>query len=106
MTDASDEWPTDPRRAIARRLATRTIREPARKLLRQGWSSGQSGEGKQAQARPSFLKKRSKKLLPVLASAFADGLSPDNQKFFGSRQAGAAFFSKKTLSSFTRLPWD
>jgi len=36
------------------------------------------------------LKKRSKKLLSVLASAFPDGLSPDNQKFFGS------FFQKRT----------
>jgi hypothetical protein len=34
------------------------------------------------------LKKRSKKRLPVLASAFPDGLSLDNQKFFGSRRAG------------------
>jgi hypothetical protein len=40
--------------------------------------AGQPGEGKQAQARPAFLKKRSKRRLPVLASAFADGLSPDN----------------------------
>jgi hypothetical protein len=66
--------------------------------LYQGGASneaGQSGEGKRTQARPSFLKKRSKKLLPVLASAFPDGLSPDNQKFFGSRRPGAAFFSKK-----------
>jgi hypothetical protein len=54
--------------------------------------AGQSGKGKQAQARPSFLKKRSKKRLPVLASAFPDGLSPDNQKFFGS------FFQKRTTS--------
>jgi hypothetical protein len=51
---------------------------------------GQSGEGKQAKARPSFLKKRSKKLLTDWASAFLDGLSPDNQKFFGS------FFQKRT----------
>jgi hypothetical protein len=51
---------------------------------------GQSGEGKQAQARPSFLKKRSKKLLCVSASAFPDGLKPDNQRFFGS------FFQKRT----------
>jgi hypothetical protein len=51
------------------------------------------------------LKKRIKKLLPVLASAFPDGLSPDNQKFFGSRRAGAAFFSKKEpLSSFPDCP--
>jgi hypothetical protein len=42
--------------------------------------------------RSSFLKKRSKKLLPVLASAFPDSLSPDEQKFFGS------FFQKRTAS--------
>jgi hypothetical protein len=36
------------------------------------------------------LKKRSKKLLAVLASAFPDGLSPDIQEFFGS------FFQKRT----------
>jgi hypothetical protein len=40
--------------------------------------------------RTSFLKKRSKKLLFVLASAFPDRLSPDSQKFFGS------FFQKRT----------
>jgi hypothetical protein len=53
-------------------------------------SAGQSGEGKQAKARPSFLKKRSKKLLSVWASAFPDGLSPNDQRFFGS------FFQKRT----------
>jgi hypothetical protein len=52
-------------------------------------SGSKSGEGKQAQARPSFLKKRSKKLFPVLASAFADGLSPDNPP------GGRCLFSKK-----------
>jgi hypothetical protein len=36
------------------------------------------------------LKKRSKKLLIVLALAFPDRLSPDLQKFFGS------FFQKRT----------
>jgi hypothetical protein len=61
-------------------------------------TSGQSGEGKQAQARPSFLKKRSKKLLPVLASAFPDRLSPDSQKFL------VLFFKREPLSSFTRWP--
>jgi hypothetical protein len=40
----------------------------------------------------SFLKKRSKKLLSVLASAFQDRLSPNEQKFFGS------FFQKRTAS--------
>jgi hypothetical protein len=35
-------------------------------------------------------KKRSKKLLSVLASASPDGLSPNGQKFFGS------FFQKRT----------
>jgi hypothetical protein len=39
------------------------------------------------------LKKRSKKLLSVLASAFPDGLSPNEQKFFGS------FFKKELLPS-------
>jgi hypothetical protein len=38
--------------------------------------------------------KRSKKLLFVLASAFPDGLSPNEQKFFGS------FFQKRTSSFF------
>jgi hypothetical protein len=42
------------------------------------------------------LKKRSKKLLSVSASAFPDGLGPDNQEFFGSGRAGAAFFQKRT----------
>jgi hypothetical protein len=58
------------------------------------------GEGKRAQARPSFLKKRSKKLLCVLASAFPDGLSPDDQRFFGSRRADAAFFFKERTAFF------
>jgi hypothetical protein len=40
----------------------------------------------------SFLKKRSKKLLPVLASAFPDRLGQNEQKFFGS------FFQKRTAS--------
>jgi hypothetical protein len=40
----------------------------------------------------SFLKKRSKKLLSVLASAFPDRLGPNEQKFFGS------FFQKRTAS--------
>jgi hypothetical protein len=35
---------------------------------------------RQAEERPSFLKKRSKKLLHVLASAFSDGLSSDERK--------------------------
>jgi hypothetical protein len=45
-----------------------------------------------AKERPSFLKKRSKKLLSLLASAFPDGLSPDSRKLFGS------FFQKRTAS--------
>jgi acetyl esterase/lipase len=40
--------------------------------------------------RTSFLKKRSKKLLDVLASALPGGLSLNSQKFFGS------FFQKRT----------
>jgi hypothetical protein len=53
------------------------MRRKAWKLLRdaQGGSS-------------SFLKKRSKKLLSILAAALPDGLSPQSQKFFG------AFFQK------------
>jgi len=51
------------------------------------------------QARSSFLKKKQQKNFARLASAFPDGLSPDDQKFFGS------FFQKEQLSSFTRLPW-
>jgi hypothetical protein len=39
--------------------------------------------------RTSFLKKRSKKLLSISPSAFPDGLSPNEQKFFGS------FFQKR-----------
>jgi hypothetical protein len=42
--------------------------------------------------RTSFLKKRSKKLLPVLASALPDGLGQIEQKFFGS------FFQKRTAT--------
>jgi hypothetical protein len=42
--------------------------------------------------RSSFLKKRSKKLLSVSAAASPDGLSPNEQKFFGS------FFQKRTAS--------
>jgi hypothetical protein len=42
--------------------------------------------------RSSFLKKRSKKLLHVLASAFPDRLSHNEQKFVGS------FFQKRTAS--------
>jgi hypothetical protein len=52
------------------------------------------------------LKKRSKKLLRVLASAFPDGLSPDDQRFLVPAGRTPPFFSKKEpLSSFTRLPW-
>jgi hypothetical protein len=43
-----------------------------------------------AKERSSFLKKRSKKLLSVLASALRDRLHPNEQKFFGS------FFQKRT----------
>jgi hypothetical protein len=39
------------------------------------------------------LKKRTKKLLFILASAFPDGLGPDNQKFF------ASFFQKRRIPS-------
>jgi hypothetical protein len=39
----------------------------------------------------SFLKKRSKKLSGILASAFPERLGPDSQKFFGS------FFQKRTF---------
>jgi hypothetical protein len=49
------------------------------------------------------LKKRSKKLLSVLASAFPDGLSPNTQKFFGSRRAGAALFQKRTAFFLHRI---
>jgi hypothetical protein len=42
--------------------------------------------------RPSFLKKRSKKLLIMAASASPDRLSPDMQKFF------ASFFQKRSAS--------
>jgi hypothetical protein len=45
-----------------------------------------------AEDKSSFLKKRSKKLLFVLASDFPDGLSLHEQKFFGS------FFQKRTAS--------
>jgi hypothetical protein len=45
-----------------------------------------------AKERSSFLKKRSKKLLSVLASAFPDRLNRNEQKFFGS------FFQKRTTS--------
>jgi hypothetical protein len=42
------------------------------------------------EARPSFLKKRSKQLLSISASASPEKLSRDSQKFFGS------FFQKRT----------
>jgi hypothetical protein len=48
----------------------------------------------------SFLKKRTKKLLIISASASPDRLSPDSQKFFGS------FFQKRTFllrGSLSRL---
>jgi hypothetical protein len=51
-----------------------------------------------AKERSSFLKKRSKKLLTVLALALPDGLSPHEQKFFGSRWAAPPFFQKRTAS--------
>jgi hypothetical protein len=37
-----------------------------------------------AKERPSFLKKRSKKLLHIQASALPERLGPGSQKFFGS----------------------
>jgi hypothetical protein len=40
--------------------------------------------------RPSFLKKRSKKLLIIFAAAYQDKTRPNVQKFFGS------FFQKRT----------
>jgi hypothetical protein len=43
----------------------------------------------------SFLKKRSKKLLHILASVFPDTLGLDSQKFFGS------FFQKRTACLHT-----
>jgi hypothetical protein len=50
-----------------------------------------AGRGRrQAEVRPSFLKKRSKKLLVVLAAPFQDRARPNLQKFFGS------FFQKRT----------
>jgi hypothetical protein len=50
-------------------------------------ATGQSGEGRQARERSSFLKKRSKKrLFPRSARRRA----PNKQKFFGS------FFQKRT----------
>jgi hypothetical protein len=56
-----------------------------------------AGSGpRQAEGRPAFLKKRSKKLLVKLASASPDWLSPDGQKFFGS------FFQIGTASSGAR----
>jgi hypothetical protein len=45
-----------------------------------------------SEGRTSFLKKRSKKLLVILAAASPNGLGPDSQKFFGS------FFQKRTTS--------
>jgi hypothetical protein len=42
------------------------------------------------EGRPAFLKKRSKKLLSILASALPDTIGPISQKFFGS------FFQKRT----------
>jgi hypothetical protein len=49
------------------------------------------------EARCSFLKKRSKKLLTLSALAFPDRARPNSWKFFGS------FFQKRT--AFCRLPW-
>jgi hypothetical protein len=46
------------------------------------------------------LKKRSKKLLSVSASALPDRLSPVEQKFFGS------FFQKRTASVLTMIVGD
>jgi hypothetical protein len=50
------------------------------------------GKRRQAEGRSAFLKKRSKKLFSVLASACPETLSPGSQKFFGS------FFQKRTAS--------
>jgi hypothetical protein len=43
----------------------------------------------------SFLKKRTKKLLRNLGEPARTGRGQDDQKFFASRRAGAAFFSKQ-----------
>ncbi len=43
----------------------------------------------------SFLKKRTKKLLRNLGEPVRTGRSQNDQKFFASRRAGAAFFFKK-----------
>jgi hypothetical protein len=57
-------------------------------------------EGKsRKEARTSFLKKRSKKLLVVWASAFPGNAQPRSQKFF------ASFFQKRTASLAARLPF-
>jgi hypothetical protein len=54
-------------------------------------SSQEKGEGKGC----SFLKKRTKKLLIILASASPDTASPKSQKFFASFfQKRSPFFSK------------
>jgi hypothetical protein len=47
-------------------------------------------EARQKNGSSAFLKKRSKKLLSVLTSAFPDRLGPASRKFFG------AFFQKRT----------
>jgi hypothetical protein len=48
---------------------------PAQKPQEQ---AGQSGEDRRAKASASFLKKRSKKLLPLLAAASPATASPDS----------------------------
>jgi hypothetical protein len=50
------------------------------------------GKAGRKEERSSFLKKRSKKLLFLLASVSPGRLSPKSQKFFGS------FFQKRTAS--------
>jgi hypothetical protein len=72
------------------RKASETFRHTRKALSPE--EAGQSGEGRQAIERSSFLKKRSKKLLRPRSGRRR---APNKQKFFGSRRAGAAFFSKK-----------
>jgi hypothetical protein len=56
------------------------------------WGRAPPSPGGTAKASPSFLKKRSKKLLIRFAPAPQDRASPDSQKFFGS------FSQKRTAS--------
>jgi hypothetical protein len=60
--------------------------------------------GRGDEARASFLKKSSKKLLILLASALPDKASPISQKFFGSFFQTRTFFVRRFACSNYRQP--